>query len=342
MRIQSSSCSQPATGDVVQQTAVISVIIPTFNRAGTLRAAIDSALAQTYPHTEVIVVDDGSTDETKSLLMQYDAKIRVARQANAGPAAARNTGARIANGDMLAFLDSDDVWMPRRLQLQVDAMTRAGTSIQCCVCDVELRGPQGRTLSAFERAGLRPCFISGIWLNPFEIVATRFLFFNQSVLIRRRAFDQVHGYDESLRLLEDTDLALRVALLGPWAFVAEPLVLWQQSADSLSCHVHSRKIFLKQSELGIRSRLWGEEGRQSLRASQKRIMDGEIRRNRRELQAAVWGDSRDPWKRSLGIVLKSLEYVRTALLRRSPWYPRMRVASFTQPEVQDKRFTEVG
>ena len=319
---------------------LVSAIIPTYNRAQIVCRAINSALAQTYARVEVIVVDDGSTDETVSMLSQYQGKIRVIRQANAGPAAARNTGVRNSSGDLLAFLDSDDFWTPRKLELQVDALARAGQSVQCCICDVSIQRSGHDSVSAFERAGLQPCHTSGIWLNPFEVVATRFFFFNQAALIRRAAFEQVKGYDERLRLLEDTDLALRIALLGPWAFLAEPLAVWRQSPDSLSHEALNRKTALKQCELDIRHRLCSGALESQGKSKRRKLMDAEIRRNRREVRVAVLAQAHAPWRRQLALILTRLERFRRALLRRSPWYPNMRVVPFPQLAMRESRGLE--
>lgn len=313
----------------MQNHLLVSVIIPTYNRARTLCAAIESVLAQTYTHVEIVVVDDGSTDGTDRVLQQYDGRLRVIRQRNTGPAAARNAGVRNSGGELLAFLDSDDIWMPDKLKLQVEALSLAGESVQCCVCNVRVLQANGKAVSSFKRAHLQPRCAGGTWLNPFEVQATRFLFFNQASLIRRTAFEQVNGYDEGLRFLEDTDLGLRIALLSPWAFVAESLVVWQQSADSLSREALSQNTLLKQSELSIRSRLC--VGNEKLRGNRKwkKLMDGEVRRNRRELRAVMLGQAQTPWMRKLALTLAGLERLRLAIFRRSPWYPTMRVTSFT-------------
>src|SRR5437773_3781756 len=97
----------------------VSVVIPTYNYARYLPEAIDSALAQTHAPLEVIVVDDGSTDDTPRVLAVYGDRIRVIRQANRGPGAARNTGIAAARGEYVGFLDADDVWLPRKLELQM-------------------------------------------------------------------------------------------------------------------------------------------------------------------------------------------------------------------------------
>ena len=94
---------------------LVSVIIPTYNRAKMIRMTIDNVLEQTYRNFELIIVDDGSTDDTQSVLRGYGDRIRVVTQANAGPAVARNRGVEAAHGEIIAFQDSDDLWKPTKL-----------------------------------------------------------------------------------------------------------------------------------------------------------------------------------------------------------------------------------
>src|SRR5687767_13189801 len=103
----------------MESTPLVSVIIPTYNRASVVCRAIDSVLGQTYGNIEVIVVDDGSTDETLERLHSYGDRIRVLTQANAGPSVARNRGIAVATGGIVAFLDSDDYWLPTKVARQV-------------------------------------------------------------------------------------------------------------------------------------------------------------------------------------------------------------------------------
>src|SRR5690242_13247080 len=98
---------------------LVSVIIPTYNGTAFLRETIDSALAQTYPAVEVIVVDDGSTDDTAAVIAEYGDRIKGIAQANSGTSAARNTGIRASSGDYIAFLDHDDLWAPIKLARQM-------------------------------------------------------------------------------------------------------------------------------------------------------------------------------------------------------------------------------
>lgn len=204
---------------------LVSVIIPTYNRAVTLRRTVDSALAQTYQPIEVIVVDDGSSDSTWDVVNSYGNRIVGVRQDNGGPSSARNTGARAANGEWLAFLDSDDVWLPDKIARQVRMVAKATQPVCCCMCNAAILDDRGDTgMTTFDASGVRGRLTEGYWPRPAPLIATRFILFNQVALIRRDAFIRLGGFHQDFRLLEDHDLAFRLSLLGPWAFVADPLV----------------------------------------------------------------------------------------------------------------------
>lgn len=205
---------------------LVSVIIPTYNRATTLLDAVESALRQTYRNIEVIVVDDGSSDGTEHVLRDFGDRISVIRQANAGPSAARNRGVAESNGEIVAFLDSDDHWMPDKIERQVALMKCGGPDMCCCVCNARVMGADGEySGNTFDFAGIHVAFTEGQWTNPQDILATRFLLFNQVVAVRREAFDRVGGFKENLRLLEDYELAVRLASIGVWGVISEPLVI---------------------------------------------------------------------------------------------------------------------
>jgi len=204
---------------------LVSVVIPTFNRAATISAAIQSVLQQTYRDIEVIVVDDGSTDETPEVLRRFEDRVRVLRQLNAGPSAARNRGVAASRGSLLAFLDSDDVWLPEKIERQVALFSNGGNAISCCVCNATLTGLSTLRGTSFEVAGIATSIESGYWRNPAQVLATRFLLFNQVMVVRRDAFEKIGGFRDDLWLLEDYDLALRLSLLGAWGIVGKPLVI---------------------------------------------------------------------------------------------------------------------
>ncbi len=221
----------------------VSVIIPTFNRAREVPRAISSVLAQTRPPDEIIVVDDGSTDDTPEVLERFGKAIRVIRQANAGPSAARNRGIFDSRGDVLMFLDSDDEWLPGKVERQISLLERAGSAVSCCWCNTLMRHADGTARTAFEVARLHPKLDEGLWLNVLEVVASRFILLNQGLAVRREAITRVGGFDESLRLMEDHDLAFRLARLEPWAFISECLVQWNGgAANSLSAEAYRDQL----------------------------------------------------------------------------------------------------
>ena len=126
---------------------LVSVIIPTYNRARLAAIAVESALAQTHPAIEVIVVDDGSTDDTPDKLAKFGGRIRVVRQANAGVGAARNAGMALARGAFIALLDSDDRWLPWKISAQAAAF-RAVPALQLTWTDAAVIDPDGRQIHA--------------------------------------------------------------------------------------------------------------------------------------------------------------------------------------------------
>jgi glycosyltransferase involved in cell wall biosynthesis len=225
---------------------LVSVIIPTYNRGRTIARAVDSVLTQSWKSVEIIVVDSHSTDETEEVLASYGDKIRVVRQAKQGPPAARNAGIKLAKGEIIAFLDSDDEWLPGKMERQVKLLQAGEASgVTCCVCNARMEFVAG-AMNSFAIARLYPDQQEGIWTNPAEVLTTRFLFFNQVVAVRREALEQT-GYFRP-GIMEDYDLALRLSLTGPWAFIAEPLVVWhEQVEDSLT----RRTSELERSERSI-------------------------------------------------------------------------------------------
>jgi glycosyltransferase involved in cell wall biosynthesis len=225
--------AHPVAGD--GKGPLVSVIIPTYNRAHSIGETVESALRQTYRGLEVVVVDDGSTDETAAVLARYAPPVRVVRQANQGVARARNAGVGASRGSILMFLDSDDLWAERAVEVRVDVLERAGADVPCTMCDLVLHRSDGTAGSMFAQRRLRPKHRQGLWTNVADVLATRFLFTNQTLAVRRDAFVEAGGFDESLWVMEDFDLAMRLARLGPWAFTSEPLAVWHEgSADSLT------------------------------------------------------------------------------------------------------------
>ncbi len=142
---------------------LVSVIIPTYNRAHLIEGAIGSVLQQDYGPLEIIVVDDGSTDNTPELMLRKYPQVSFARQRNSGPSAARNHGIRLSSGEIIMFLDSDDTWLPGKVRRQVELLQDAGPSVPCCISNAILRDADGSEKFSFDVAEIRPPMPEGIW-----------------------------------------------------------------------------------------------------------------------------------------------------------------------------------
>ena len=308
------------------KTPLVSVVIPTFNRSALVVRAVQNVIDQTYANTEIIVVDDGSTDDTARRLEHYQDRITVIRQKNAGPSAARNRGIEIARGEIVAFQDSDDIWVPHKLERQVHLLEILGHGIPCCLANISMHFMRRPCTTSFALASLRPQFSEGVWENVPEVLGATPILFNQAVAVRAGALKAIGGFNEGLRIMEDYDLSLRLALYGPaWAFVSEPLGIWQEgSPDSLSQQGRADESWILQSALDIRSKALTFDGRLSTNSIQERILVREINRNRRELAIVRMRQSSHFCATLLGDTLTHIERYRRAIYRRSPSYPRAR------------------
>lgn len=307
---------------------LVSVIIPTYNRSDLVCEAVDNVLKQTYTNIEIIVVDDGSTDDTQSNLKRFGDKLRVLAKENAGVSAARNRGASIAKGEILAFQDSDDLWKPTKLERQVTLLEKFGQSVPCCLCDTTLHLRNGEVKSAFGVALIDFKYEEGIWLNVAPVLATRFVLFNQAVAVRREAFDKVGGFDEGLRYLEDWDLGLRLALEGPWAFIREPLTIHRQvSSSSLSLQSQDDEVYFKELEVRIFGRALARVKDGDLYSDVRRQLKRRLSVFRRGLVAAKLEKMGSFGTRTVGTLLRQLDHYGMGIFRRSPWFPRVRAVS---------------
>jgi glycosyltransferase involved in cell wall biosynthesis len=304
-------------------TSFVSVVIPTFNRSATIAAAIESVLQQTYHDIEVIVVDDGSTDGTPEVLRRFGDHVRVVRQANAGPSSARNRGVAIARGCLLAFLDSDDVWLPEKIERQVALLSRGGDAICCCVCNATLMGVSGIDGTSFKVAGVSTSIKSGYWKNPSQVLATRFLLFNQVMMVRRDAMQKIGGFRDDLWLLEDYDLALRLSLFGAWGIISEPLVIKHNETVGIGVqgmNDHCRS--LRAQEKVLRSFL----SLQALKDKQtKRLITWTLRFIGMEIRARQLAGSRYTMSSLVGRVWLPVIRLQWAARRRLPSWPKLDV-----------------
>jgi hypothetical protein len=177
--------------------------------------------------------------------------------------------------------------------------------------------------TSFDIALLRPSSDEGVWTNVDEVLATRFVLFNQGIMIRRDAVRKTRGFDERLRLLEDHELALRLSLEGPWTYIREPLVVWRQTAGSLYHTAVAEDVCRKQIEI-LQAHL-NRVAHLSQYQRVRRYLAGELKRTKRNLVLTTLEVSSSRTARVLAKVLRKVESCRAASFRRSPSFPKMKV-----------------
>ena len=183
---------------------------------------MDSVLEQTYQDLELVVVDDGSADDTPDRLVAYGDRIRIIRQENSGASAARNAGIRRAEGRYIAFLDSDDLWKPDKLAAQMELVSRDQSVKVCYTEEIWIR--RGRRVNPRKKHAKHSGWILKEML-PLCLVSP------SSVLIAREVFDRVGLFDESLPACEDYDLWLRIGRLYPIILIDRPLIVKRGGHD---------------------------------------------------------------------------------------------------------------
>jgi glycosyltransferase involved in cell wall biosynthesis len=204
----------------------VSVIIPTFERREAVRRAVESVLAQSYSEFELIVVDDGSTDGTEEALAGLDPRLRYQRQTNGGAASARNAGLRVSEGDVVAFLDSDNRWLPDHLAVITEMLARHPEAVAASTCpDFRVKGRAG--IDDARVVDLLPTLAMGTSVGYISCVA-----------VRRGVLVAVGAFDEELPVWEDCDLFLRLAMRGPFTILGRRTIVHAKTRGGL----HERGI----------------------------------------------------------------------------------------------------
>ncbi|MDE2028537.1 MAG: glycosyltransferase family 2 protein, partial [Candidatus Omnitrophica bacterium] len=210
---------------------LVSIIIPAYNAGTLIGQTIESALGQTYKSTEIILVNDGSTDNTRHFIEQYTSKgVMCIHKENGGPASARNRGFEASKGDYIAFLDADDIWEPEKLAKQIVCF-KSNPAAGLVYTAVNIIDEHGQ----FVRSRL-PQNLSGMVFNELfqknHIAAS-------SVMVRRECFTRVGGFDEDPEMIsvEDYDLWLRMSALYEVAYINEPLIKYRLLDNSVSKNI---------------------------------------------------------------------------------------------------------
>ena len=210
---------------------LVSVIIPNYNYARYLPQALDSVLAQTYPHVEIIVVDDGSTDETALVLCEYNERIRSFQHQREGVSVARNRGVQESHGQLIAFLDADDVWLPTKLERQVQRFLD-DPDLGLVHCGWEAIDKMGAA-SDSHLDGLEGWVAKELLLlrRPAVLVV------GSGAVVTRNVFEEIGGFDARLSTSADWDFSYRVAIGWRVGFVPEVLLQYRLHGTNMHASI---------------------------------------------------------------------------------------------------------
>jgi glycosyltransferase involved in cell wall biosynthesis len=203
----------------------VSVVVPNYNCGRCLAEAVESALAQSYTACELIVVDDGSTDGSVKVLERYSSRLRIVRQSNRGVSAARNRGIQESRGELIAFLDADDVWRADKLEKQVPLF--ANPAVGLVHCALEYIDESGRSLGT-NLTGRRGHVLRHIALLRGTVVQA-----SSSAVVRRECFGKAGLFDVDLSTSADWDMWRRIACYYDVDVVREPLIRYRLRTDSM-------------------------------------------------------------------------------------------------------------
>ncbi len=206
--------------------AKVSAIIPAFNAEAYVRDAIGSVLAQTYGDIECVVVDDGSTDGTAAAVAEYGQRVTLVQRPNGGISVARNDGVSAASGELLAFLDADDLWMPDRVQRMADALS-GSPEADAAVCSTQVVDRDLKPLGVIHQD-------PAVTIRDLLLCQASVASVSSNLLIRRSAFDEVGRWDERLRGSEDWLMTFRLLRRDRLVAVLEPLVQYRVHGTNMS------------------------------------------------------------------------------------------------------------
>lgn len=222
-------------------SAKVSVIIPTYNYGRFIGEAIKSVLEQTYPIAEIVVVDDGSTDNTKEVVASFGEKVRYISQKNSGVSAARNNGIKNSSGNFIALLDADDAWFAEKIERQMAKFVEGG-EIGLVHCGMREFNTETNETIKLLLEGSEGWVANGLLLFEKPVVTVS----GSAIMVSRKAFEAVGGFDSNLKIFEDWDFCYRVASKFKVGFVAEPLVNYRHHGNNTHLNVkemeHSFRI----------------------------------------------------------------------------------------------------
>jgi glycosyltransferase involved in cell wall biosynthesis len=272
----------------------VSVIIPVYGRFHLLKHAVESVLAQTCPVSEIILVDDGSMDDTPQTLPQYIAenptwreRVHYFYQENQGQSAAFNNGIARAKGEWLGFNGSDDLWLPWKLEWQFQALEKYKDQCRLCFTDAWfMKNPHMKT-TIFQRNGNQGHEVLGMIREPVRLIVSLIWTWCQTVIVRADLARSLGGFDPFLRYGEDKDFLFRAALVSSFCYVGLPMVLIDRSPDEVR-HRGESKNWDKE-DFRLQMEQYRVEKQLSLGGELDSDIRKSIRRNVRDIHSQ-WAD----------------------------------------------------
>lgn len=285
----------------------VSVVIATYNRANYLAETIDSVLSQSFQKFELIVVDDGSTDETRRVVAPYGSRVRYLYQENRGPSAARNLGARNASAGWISIQDSDDLCLPNHLETLYGYANKHPESGMVFANGSYLGGPAHDRETIIPAAKSRRLAEQGVRLEDFFDKSIVRL---QAALISKRCYDDVGGHDESLRISMDLDLTFRLISRYPVVYLDEVVFSYRRHSGNISGNQELRLL----ENIRVIEKLLGQNGAAEELLGKRRVAA--------RLAYRYYRLAKGRWK--TGERDKSREALREAI-RLRPFYPKYRL-----------------
>lgn len=214
---------------------LVSIIVPTYNSEKFILESVNSAINQTYTNIEIIIIDDGSTDNTETVAQQFPDSIRYIKQTNSGPSAARNHGLRESRGNYIAFLDVDDAWEPAKIEKQVsffennkNLMILATGYIRC-----------DTNLKPVETVALKP---TSEGIIPFKSLLERNKLLTSTIMIKKEGVNTCGFFNEKIQFGEDWDYWVRLAQLGEIGYIETPLCKYRVHGSGLTAKLDDKNM----------------------------------------------------------------------------------------------------
>ena len=302
---------------------LVSIVITTYNQGAYIEQTIRSVLSQTYSPYEVIVVDDGSTDDTPARISPFEREVIYIRQENQGVAGSRNTGIRKAKGDYIAFLDGDDLWLPEKLSVQVEAAIRYPDSGLIVVDGTEFTDDRTISTSVFFETWCRNLHEDSVTSGDYyrQIMKCNFISTTSQVMVPAKVFEKIGLSDPKFRRASDYDLYIRIASEFRITIIKKRLMQWRYLPSSVSgLRVQRNFRYLPEDIRILKNHLRDKSGDD--RSSLREIINGKLIRGSESLY--YFGSDKDrvlATRYLLNLLLDNISYPVAGVYLAGLWCP---------------------